>query len=44
MSIFSEVLNENKPSVTLSEIRKYEVLKRQWDNENKICKQKERTP
>jgi len=33
MTIFAEVLNENKPSVTLTEIRKYEALKKQWDNE-----------
>jgi len=32
MSIFAEVLSENKPSVSLAEIRKYEVLKKQWDN------------
>jgi len=44
MSIFSEVLSENKPSVTLSEIRKYEVLKRQWDNEKQDLQTKNESP
>jgi len=33
MSIFIDVIKENNPSVSLSEIRKYEVLKKKWENE-----------
>ncbi len=33
MKILKEVIKENKPSVTLKEIKKYETLKQQWDNE-----------
>jgi transitional endoplasmic reticulum ATPase len=33
MSIFIDVIKQNKPSVSLSEIRKYEVLKKKWENE-----------
>lgn len=44
MSIFSDVINQNKPSVSLTEIRKYEALKRQWDNEKQDVQTKnERT-
>lgn len=32
MKIFNDVISENKPSVTLSEIKKYELQKKQWDN------------
>lgn len=44
MSIFSEVINENKPSVSLTEIRKYEALKRQWDNEKQDLQTKNERP
>lgn len=44
MTIFAEVLNENKPSVTLTEIRKYEALKKQWDNEKQNVETKNERP
>lgn len=45
MQIFQKVIIENKPSVTLSDIKKYELLKQKWDNEKQIIEQtNEQTP
>jgi len=44
MSIFTEVISDNKPSVSLTEIRKYEALKRQWDNEKQDLQTKNERP
>lgn len=35
MKIFKDVLVENKPSVTIAEIKKYELQKIRWDNDRK---------
>ena len=42
--VFSEVISENKPSVSLTEIRKYEALKKQWDNEKQDLQTKNERP
>jgi len=44
MSIFTEVISDNKPSVSLTEIRKYEALKKQWDNEKQDLQTKNERP
>lgn len=44
MSIFLEVICNNKPSVSLTEIEKYEDLKRQWDNEKQDLQTKDERP
>ena len=44
MSIFLEVISDNKPTVSLTEIRKYEALKRKWDNEKQDLQMKEERP
>lgn len=44
MSIFLEVISDNKPSVSLTEIRKYEDLKKQWDNEKQDLQTKNERP
>ncbi|MEO0075428.1 MAG: AAA family ATPase [candidate division WOR-3 bacterium] len=44
MLIFIEVISNNKPSVSLTEIRKYEALKRQWDNEKQDLQTKNERP
>jgi transitional endoplasmic reticulum ATPase len=44
MSIFTEVISDNKPSVSLTEIRKYEALKKQWDNEKQDLQTKDERP
>jgi transitional endoplasmic reticulum ATPase len=44
MSIFSQVISDNKPSVSLTEIRKYETLKRKWDNEKQDLQTKNERP
>jgi transitional endoplasmic reticulum ATPase len=44
MSIFMEVISDNKPSVSLTEIRKYEALKKQWDNEKQDLQTKNERP
>jgi len=32
MDIFYKVIKDNKPSVTLAEIKKYEAFKQEWEN------------
>ena len=44
MPIFMEVISDNKPSVSLTEIRKYEALKKQWDNEKQDLQTKNDRP
>ena len=45
MQILETVISENKPSVTIKEINKYESLKRLWDNERlNIQEKSNRTP
>jgi transitional endoplasmic reticulum ATPase len=44
MSIFLEVISDNKPSVSLTEIRKYEALKKQLDNEKQDLQTKDERP
>jgi hypothetical protein len=39
-----EVISDNKPSVSLTEIRKYEALKKQWDNEKQDLQTKNERP
>jgi transitional endoplasmic reticulum ATPase len=40
MQILENVINENPPSVTLEEIRKYELIKQDWENKKKNFKHK----
>ncbi len=44
MQIFQKVIAENKPSVTLKEIREYEALKKKWDDERGGKDDNDRTP
>ena len=45
MKILEDVIKECRPSVTLTEIKKYEALKQKWDNEKQNIEMKnERTP
>ncbi len=44
MRIFNDVISENKPSVTLSEIKKYEFQKKQWDNAKQNIENKNSRP
>jgi transitional endoplasmic reticulum ATPase len=44
MSIFMEVLNEYRPSVSVAEIKKYETLKKKWDNERQDLQTKNERP
>lgn len=43
MRILETVISENRPSVTLKEIQKYEVIKQQWDNEKQNIEEKKPT-
>ena len=38
--IIEKVISENRPSVTMKEINKYEAIKRKWDNERQNIEEK----
>lgn len=44
MSILERVISQNRPSVSINEINKYEVLKKQWDDERMNLQDKKERP
>lgn len=40
LQILETVISENRPSVTMKEIKKYEAIKRKWDNERQNIEEK----
>ena len=44
MTIFTDVISENMPSVSITEIRRYEKLKKHWENERHGFEEKSERP